>query len=314
MNSLISRIIYKLNKFAFLSFLKRSIPKLKQVKTSIEYPDVILVSQVHHAAIEMSIISLKAFMHHSKIHNIHVIDDGSLTAKDHQLLKEKFEMITIIPISSVDTTNCPTGGTWERLLYIAKLVKNNYVVQVDSDVLTIAPIFEVNEAIQNNTSFIISDGPIWNKKVPISLMSTSAKALKSSHIQDRAEEKLTCLTNSKLTHYIRGCSGFCGFAINPDLEDFIRDTSHQMEKLLGKEDWSRWGTEQLTSNIAISSYQEQIILPWPKYQNYGFPHYSNNLIDYHGKVSLIHFIGSTRHKDNNYLKLAKQFIDTVSNN
>lgn len=314
MNSLISRLIYKLNKFAFLSFLKRSIANLKQVKTSIEYPDVILVSQVHHAAIEMSIISLKAFMYHCKIHNIHVIDDGSLTEQDHQLLKEQFEMITIIPIDSVDTTDCPKGGTWERLLYIAKLAKSNYVIQVDSDVLTIAPVFEVNEAIRDNTSFIISDGPTWNKKVPISLMSATAKAWNSSHIQGQVEEKLTSLTNSKLTHYIRGCSGFCGFAINPDLEDFIRDTSKQMEKILGKEAWSKWGTEQVTSNMAISSYEEQTILPWPKYQNYGFPHYSNNLVDYHGKVSLIHFIGSTRHKDSNYLKLAKKFISTVSDN
>lgn len=312
MISILSKIKYKINKFVFLNYLRKFIPKLAQLETVVEHKDVILVSQVHHAAIDMSVISLKSFMHHSKIDNIHVIDDGSLTEQDHQLLRGQFTNIKIVPISSIDTKNCPTGGTWERLIYIAQLAKTNYVIQVDSDVLTTAPIFEVNEAINQNISFIIGDGPTWNKKVPISLMAKTAKAWNSTHIQGRVEEKLTELTNHKLTHYIRGCSGFCGFAVNQDLEEFICDISQQMQAILGKEAWSKWGTEQVTSNMAISSYIDQLILPWPKYQNYGFPHYSHQLEDFNGQVSLIHFIGSNRHKDAIYLKLVQQFINSVT--
>lgn len=301
----------RVNEYLLNRTLKRivnsSLGKTESTKNS-----VVLVSQVHHKAIELSIIALKSFTYYVEYAEIHIIDDGSLTKADHQLLVKNFENITIIDISTIDTTPCPRGGTWERLVYISRLSKTNYVIQVDSDVLTISPVFEVNEAIKKNISFTISDGPIWNSPVPTKLMSKLSKNKSSNHIQVKSERVLDKLDGEYISNYIRGCSGFCGFAKNSNLEELIIGVSTKMSSFLGQEEWSKWGTEQVTSNIAISSFEDSIILPWPKYQNFGFPFYSKNHTDYIGKTSLIHFIGTNRHKSNLYRVMINRFIESFN--
>jgi len=55
------------------------------------------------------------------------------------------------------------------------------------------------------------------------------------------------------------------------------------------------------------------LLPWPKYQNYGFPRFTEKqkFHDFYGKVSVLHFIGSNRFVDSTYCQLTKKLISEL---
>ena len=67
---------------------------------------------------------------------IAIIDDGSLTAADTEILHRLLGGPQIIRADQIDTGACPRGGTWERLLHILDLSSSRYVIQLDSDTLT----------------------------------------------------------------------------------------------------------------------------------------------------------------------------------
>ena len=76
-----------------------------------------------------------------------------------------------------------------------------------------------------------------------------------------------------------------------------------MNEIIG-EDWSKWGTEQVTSNFLIANSSPSKMMPFPKYAGYYPPgSYQNS--------HFTHFAGHHRWKNGFYIKNARNFVDTI---
>lgn len=276
--------------------------------------ELVVVSQVHHKAIDMAILALKSFMSNLGMGRLEVVNDGSLTEDDLQQLNYHFPGITIVDIGSIELGQCPAGGTWERLIHVINLSQQSYVIQVDSDTLTVGPINEVYQSVLDNKAFLVGE-PSWQQPIPVNYMSRYASQVDSSHVQVLSEQKLNTLNSIPITAYARGCSAFTGFPKGvlsfKDLESF----SVEMEQLLGAKKWREWGSEQLSSNVMLSLCPDVCVMPWPKYLNFGFPFKNgrnDSLDSYANQTSLFHFIGTHRYSKGVYRKLARSVINKLS--
>lgn len=271
----------------------------------------IVVTQLHKKALYMGIVALKTFFRHTGLRCLHVINDGSLNANDLELLKKHFSTFTLTSNAEIDVGVCPKGGCWERLIYVAKLSKSRYVIQLDSDTLTMMTPFEVLESVKSNSGFLVGNGPSWNYRISLDLMKYIASTWNSSHVQALSEQLIGEISSLKINTYIRGCAGFTGFPQRPDALERLVNISTSLEGFLGKDKWQQWGSEQVTSNIILSSYEDTKILSWPIYQNFGFPDFNDDFKKIKDKVTFIHFIGSNRFKDNTYAKLTKKALEIL---
>ena len=209
--------------------------------------------------------------------------------------------MSLLELAEFESAICPRGGTWERLLAIASLVRDHYVIQLDSDTLTIGPIEEVRHCVERQSAFALGT---WNKQKIETMRERCETARKlvhqtDSHVQVVAEANLDKLDDFESLRYVRGCSGFAGFARQSFTREFVEAISGQMQAAIGAK-WSEWGSEQVMSNIVIANIPNAIVLPHPKYA------------DCHkmqpGVTEFIHFIGSCRFDDGNYARLGAQLI------
>src|SRR3546814_16874437 len=81
--------------------------------------------------------------------------DGSVTGPFRSVLRQHLVNPRIMSIRDIDTWPCPRGGTWERLLTILDLCADDYVIQLDSDTVTIGPVPHIQQAIAANSSFTL---------------------------------------------------------------------------------------------------------------------------------------------------------------
>lgn len=270
--------------------------------------DLVFVSQVYHNAMDMSLLALKSFAKFMPAGRFELIDDGSLTSDDYAVLKQHLVNVNITHIDTIALGECPKGGCWERLIHIIELSKNAYVVQVDTDTLTIGPLPEVFNFIANNQAFTIGN-PMWPEAVPTEYMSAVARAWKGTHVQVKTEEQLDALTSIELNHYLRGCAAFTGFPKGSFDIASLNALSVELEQKIGQQKWHEWGSEQVSSNIMVSMCDNARVLPWPKYMNFGFPETGlREIQDYKGKVSLIHFIGSNRFDGRVYEEFVSEIV------
>jgi hypothetical protein len=305
-----------LNKYRAQKNKKRFNKVAKQIRTTkpldITYQeDIVIVSQIYHDAIDMSLLALKSFGRSLTRGRFELIDDGSLTDEDYKLLESQLPKAKIIHINDIDVGKCPKGGTWERLIHIINLSKNAYVIQVDTDTLTIGAVPEIDQYVRLNQAFTIG-GPMWPDPVSLDYMSEVAKSWKGWHVQVKTEEYLSSVKSIPLDNYLRGCSAFTGFPKGAFDFNKLELFSLELEKEVGKEKWHEWGSEQISSCIMISLCENAQILSWPKYMNYGFPSTnSNEKSDFKGRTSVIHFIGSNRYNHRLYELLAQNVIKSL---
>jgi hypothetical protein len=78
-----------------------------------------------------------------------------------------------------------------------------------------------------------------------------------------------------------------------------------MNEIIG-EDWSKWGTEQVTSNFLIANSSPSKMMPFPKYSGYYPPHN----ISYEN-THFTHFAGHSRYKNGIYTEKAKIIVGTI---
>jgi len=264
-----------------------------------------IVSMVRHPHVEMYLLAIKSFYRYIPGGSITVIADPTLTDEEISTLKEHVVGINIVPVNEIDTTGFPSGGTWERLIYIVNQSKTGYVMQLDADTLTTEPPVEVLRSIADNTAYLIGD-PNWMEHLQCSDMAHIAKQWHYKHIQSNAESIFGELDLLEDKYYLRGCSAFCGFPQGgPDIK-FLLEFSTAMEKKLGKR-WSEWGTEQLSSNIVVANSPGARVLPWPQYSNYLYPPAPGGL----NQSAVVHFIGSNRFLTDDYQRLALNFINEI---
>ena len=263
--------------------------------------DLVVLSQVQHKDVPLLLLAVKSFARQVRPRKVCVLNDGSLSANDRAVLREHIPGVNLLELAEFRSAICPRGGTWERLLAIASLVGDHYVIQLDSDTLTIGLIEEVRHCIERQSAFALGT---WNNQKIETMRERCETARKlahqtDSHVQVVAEANLDKLDDFESLRYVRGCSGFAGFARQSFTREFVEAISGQMQAAIGAK-WSEWGSEQVMSNIVIANIPNAIVLPHPKYA------------DCHkmqpGVTEFIHFIGSCRFDDGNYARLGAQVI------
>src|ERR1700761_6962381 len=118
---------------------------------------VMVVTMLGANEIVMYLGAIKSFcLNLGEVPNITILDDGSLTQQNIDLLKEHIVGLTVTQIENVpQPVDVPDGGTWERLTLIAMLSKDYYVIQLDSDTLALQELFKIKEYTISNWSFTI---------------------------------------------------------------------------------------------------------------------------------------------------------------
>jgi hypothetical protein len=264
---------------------------------------------VYHDAVDMTLLALKSFLKQFGQGYVDLLDDGSLTPEDYALFEEHIPHLTITHINDLDIGKCPAGGCWERLIHILELSKNAYVIQVDTDTLTIGPVADLFDFYKSNQAFTVGS-PAWPNAIDLEYLKLVMGNNKGTHVQVSAERELHSTNAIDIKQYLRGCAAFTGFPKGTLSFDDLERFSIEMETKLGKNKWHEWGSEQFASNVMISLCDKAEILPWPKYQNFGFPKLNakQTVLDFDSKVSVLHFIGSNRFVDDTYAELSKKFI------
>jgi hypothetical protein len=262
---------------------------------------VALLSQLQHKDVMMFLLAIKSFAREVRPGAVFVLDDGSVRAGDRELLKAHVPGIEFLELLPYRSPACPTGGTWERLLAIASLVSDYYVIQLDSDTLTVGPIAEVRACIEQGKAFALGT---WDRQTDESMVerSTTARRLRPgphSHVQLVAEANFDVLKDFRSLRYVRGCSGFGGFPRQSFTRQFVEAISTEMRAAIGAK-WAEWGSEQVMSNIVLANIPGSMVLPHPKYAD------CDKMRP--GETNFIHFIGSCRFNNGTYAKLGVQLI------
>ncbi|MGO9444360.1 MAG: hypothetical protein ACLPXB_06220 [Thiobacillaceae bacterium] len=232
---------------------------------------------------------------------VHIVNDGSLTVEDQGLLAGHVPGVRIHALEQFRHTGCPVGGTWERLLAIAGFVKEGYVVQLDSDTLTLSDIPEISQCIDSQQGFTIATFDSADFESMETRQARASARLRGSddHVQIVAEAHFDSLNDFRRMRYVRGCSGFAGFPPGSFDVDYVKDVSRQMAAAIGDK-WNEWGSEQVMSNIVVANLSSARVLPHPKYADCLHRH----PVD----TAFVHFIGTCRFRDGIYAKLAQEKI------
>lgn len=258
-----------------------------------------VVTQLQHKDVPLYLAAIKSFARQAPVAHVNVLDDGSLTHGDYSLLAAHVPGLVIEPIDEFRDPLFPHGGTWERLMAIASLSRDDYVIQLDADTLTLGPIPEVVAAVATGRSFTIGT---WDGQEIESIGERveHAKIVKGSgvrHVQVEAEASLDGLRDAGRLYYVRGCSGFAGFAPSFERMELMRDVSPQMERLLGPT-WRQWGSEQVMSNLLVANAPSALVLPHPAYCD---------CTKIRSDVTrFVHFIGSCRFSDGVYARMINE--------
>lgn len=268
------------------------------VKLSSDGP--LVLSMVQPRDVIPYLVALKSFVRFVNVSAVVVVADKKMTAADKQILSSHVDGIIIRDAAEFQFDGLPVGGTWERLIAISEYVKQGYVIQLDADTLTLAPVDAVLRAFKRNVSFVLStfdlQGKVGVEEVAIWAMSHCKG---EPHIQVLCESKLVLAANGNLDkQYIRGCSGFAGFAKDSFKFSELESLSSRMGAALG-EKWSKWGTEQFASNYIISNSADSVALPHPVYTT---PDRINET------TVFVHFIGPLRYYKGLYSKHLRQFL------
>jgi hypothetical protein len=269
----------------------------------VESESVAILSQLRHKDVLLAILAIKSFMKKVPVGALYILNDGSLTEEDQAVLERNFPDIKFLDVASFQSDACPKGGTWERLLAIAALSRDHFVIQLDSDTLTVDDLPEISDCVIENTSFVIGT---WDSQSIESMAFRQSEAARvtsgqvgSYHVQLMAELSFSKLTNFQQLNYVRGCSGFTGFAKGSVSREFIENISSEMFKILGDR-WCEWGTEQVMSNIVVANASDVVVLPHPKYSDCTKAKVNETVF--------IHFIGTCRFSGDLYHKLSREVM------
>ena len=298
--SLVNRVIQRLKRDYFRAQYQKAAQEILATRP-LERGDLpfTLLSMVHQRDVHSYLVAVKSFTHFLNPRGLVVVCDPSITPDDRALLQHHLPHAELRDAHEFTHPDIPRGGTWERLYAISEYVRDSYVIQLDADTLTVQPIPEVRDAILAGAGFVIGEMP----DTPIrSLAATRENALPwmrpGAHIQGIAETEMVNVGLPADARYIRGCSGFTGFPRSDTMRTAMTDFSRRMTEKLGA-DWTRWGTEQVTSNYLVSNAAGTRPLPFPKY---GTPDCAT------ADTAFFHFIGSMRFINSKYEATSRQAI------
>jgi len=261
--------------------------------------NVVILSQLHSPDLSMYMLAAKSFARFIKPLEFVIVDDG-LSPSDKHILSNHFERIRFVPTTKVKSNVCPTGGCWERLLSIAELNAEHYVIQLDADTLTLSTPNEVKQCIDENRSFTL--GTSTGREITtFRKASEFARQHPSEHVQIQAEIAMANYPQNDGMHYVRGCAGFAGFSRGLLSVSKVEEFSSKMSSLIGPKKWSGWGSEQVASNYLIANAPTPLVLPLE-----GYPFWAPGIDA--GQCKFIHFVGTYRFYQRKYMSLARSII------
>jgi hypothetical protein len=261
---------------------------------------VVIFSMIGTRVLLPYLVAVKSLHARLGIGRVAILDDGSLTSADKAVLAHHLGDPEIRSIHDVDTGRCPHGGTWERLLTLLDLRGQDYVIQLDSDTVTIGDVPEVLAAIEANRSFTLLGDPESDGVGALPLPEFVAHRYPDGvpegrqHIQLAIETRFAGYPDAAGHRYVRGCSGFTGFtrggpAGRAEAEAF----SEAGAALVGAERWTEWGTEQVASSFLLANEPGMTPLPYRRYLNYW-----NAAPD--ADARFLHFVGTHRYSTAEY--------------
>jgi hypothetical protein len=260
---------------------------------------VVVLSMAYHADLTMYLIAAKSFARHLRPRRFVVVDDG-LTAQDRQLLRHHLGQVEFLPTREVDVGRCPRRGCWERLISIARLCGQHYVIQLDADTVTRARPQEVLDCVAGNRSFTM--GTQDGQQVVSALEAARfVEHVEDTHVQILAERALATLPDVERRRYVRGCAGFAGFARGAFDFEQLEAFSLYMQSAIDADNWSRWGSEQVASNYIIANAPDPHVLSVAHYMNWVPP---LNI----EQAQFLHFIGVHRFEGKQYIRQSRRAI------
>lgn len=268
---------------------------------------VILFSMIGTRVLQPYLVAVKS------LHNVLnrgrpvILDDGSLTERDRAVLREHLGSPEILSAAGIDTRGCPTYSSWKRLFALLELRRDSYVIQLDSDTVTIGEVPLVAQLVGQKTSFILRGEP-GAEFADLGAISQRARrnphfSSGKLHVQlamEAAMEGVSIPGRAGL-RYVRGCAGFAGFAPDSSGSALAERFSSEATRLLGFGHWSQWGSEQVTSNFLISNEPGSQLLPYEHYCNFW-----NEPLG--ADMRFVHFIGTYRFHQGLYARLTRQAI------
>lgn len=261
---------------------------------------VVVVSQLYHPDMTMYLLAAKSFARFLAPKEFVIVDDG-LTANDRDVLRTHLSQVRFVMSRDVDTGPCPRGGCWERLMTLSRENESSYSIQLDSDTLTLADPSLVRECAIAGRTFTMGTSS-GQQTVPLDVAGDYAKTMPASnHVQYVAERALADFPNAAGLRYVRGCAGFTGFARHDLRRERIEFFSTELEKLLGRASWARWGSEQVASNLLAANAEGCVVLPIDAYPFWA-PGIAVN------QARLIHFFGTYRYSGGLYAARGREVI------
>lgn len=276
----------------------------------IQYKDAPLsiVSMVEGKDVQMYIIAVKALYRRLGRGKIVAIVDSDMPPKARELIREHLGPVEFVLLDSIDTGTCQKGGTWERVLFCVDRSKTDYVIQIDADVLCFGPIEEVLECVEQNRAFTIGENmPVQ----PLTGWVEKGIERAQDHIVTAFEVKAREFPNADKWLYVRGSSGFAGFAKGGITREVLEEFHAGGAKVHGSR-WTEWGTEQIASNFAVANSPNGVPLSYPRYATFEPEYASFQKKGITADMSVLHFIGIFRFDLGVFPRLARAEIEAMA--
>jgi hypothetical protein len=301
-------MFYRLQQHLLRTFFNTSVRAVRGTPVVRLDPQSALLaaSQLCHRDVFMYLVALKSFARFVRLARVVVLDDGSLTVADRDLLARHVEGIEVVQTSAVESADCPRGGTWERLLWISEAIERTFVVQIDADTLTLREPREVLQCVHDNVSFTL--GTKLGRRVVAAAEACASEQKyaqqhpEDGHVQTQAEKVFDRLPGVANLKYVRGNSGFAGYAKGAFRREDVEGFSRNMRALVGEAKWAEWGSEQVASNFLVANSPGAVVLP---FETYAYYHPGLSVAE----CTFLHFIGEFRFKHGMYRRLGKQLVE-----
>lgn len=265
---------------------------------------IILFSMIGTAVLLPYLVAVKSLHMQLRRGRIILLDDGTLTHTDKAALAYHCGDPQILTFAEIATAPCPNGNCWERLLAILDLRHDHYVIQLDSDTVTLGLVPEISAAIDANRSFTLGGGieDVAHGFMTISQMTRDIypDGPIHQHIQSVIESALRDIPGADELKYIRGCAGFAGFSRSPSGRALAERFAIDAGRVVGTR-FSEWGSEQVASNFVVANDPDPIQLPYDRYTN----HWEEPLPQ---DPAFIHYIGTYRYARGSYVVSTQRAI------
>ena len=267
-----------------------------------------IVSMVCRKHLIMYLVAIKTFYRHFGRGGVAVLNDGSLTAEDLATLRAHIPGVEIFHARDIPLGPAPRGNCWERMLLLADLNADSYVIQLDSDTLTLAPLPEVETQLARGAGFTLMGGGLPDCFETFAAAGARARAESTrDHPQDVVERALADFPNAAAAQYVRGNAAFVGYPPGCLSRPLVFEWLEILRATCGRARWDAlWGGEEILSNILIANSPGSSVLPSARYAGY-YPHDPAHLAHHAARIFL-HFVGLHRFQGNAYARLARRQI------